>query len=93
MTSAEVLSIIGALTTSIVTIITALRVGGLKTQVNESVYRQDKTADDVKEKLAEIHTLTNSNLTQVHSDLEMANDQIKELQKLVASLQRKVKNQ
>jgi len=43
-------------------------------------------ADTIIEKAAEIHTLTNSNLSKVTAALEVANEKIQGLEKLMASM-------
>jgi hypothetical protein len=48
--------------------------------------RNGKKSDIIIEKAAEIHTLTNSNLSKLTSQLEVANSKITGLERLVASL-------
>jgi len=51
-----------------------------------AAWRNGRKADTTAGKIAEIHVLTNSNLTTVKADLALANLRIGELQRLVASL-------
>lgn len=46
----------------------------------------DKKADDLVKKTDEIHVLANSNLAKVTASLELANEKINGLEKLVTSL-------
>ncbi len=48
--------------------------------------RNSRKTDTVIEKAAEIHTLTNSNLSKVTTALEVANEKIEGLQRLVAQI-------
>lgn len=47
--------------------------------------RNSRKSDVIIEKAAEIHTLTNSSLSKVQSSLEVANEKILGLEKLIAA--------
>jgi ethanolamine utilization microcompartment shell protein EutS len=93
LTATEITGLIAQVTTSVVAIIAAwaaFKAGNKAAETGAKVETLQKSTDvaakssDVK--LGEIHQLTNSNLTSVKSDLEMANKKINELQEMVVKL-------
>lgn len=89
--AAGLVLVIGALAAGIVSIITAfskMKLDLLKGQedLNMKADKADSKADQIIEKAAEIHMLTNSNLSKVTESLNVALEKISGLEKMVASL-------
>jgi len=84
--SIAIAALITAVFTGVVNIITALRAERKVDKVSEKTDKVNDKADVIIEKAGEIHTLTNSNLQKVTAALEVANEKIINLEKLVSEL-------
>jgi hypothetical protein len=91
--AAAIVTVLTALGVLVVTIINAksaaderhdARVSRIK--VEATTVNTNAKADTIIEKASEIHTLTNSNLSKVTEALEVANEKIEGLQKLVGQM-------
>lgn len=89
--AAGLVLVIGALAAGVVLVINALakmKLDVLKGQeeINKTARSTEHKADQIIEKAAEIHTLTNSNLSKVTASLDVALEKIAGLEKMVVSL-------
>ncbi|MEP7304222.1 MAG: hypothetical protein ABJA98_01765 [Acidobacteriota bacterium] len=91
--AAAIVTVIAALVGGLVSVINAVssagdrRAGRMeRAALLATTKNTDQKADTIIEKATEIHTLTNSNLSKVTTALELANERIHGLEKLMAAM-------
>lgn len=86
MTDATIITIVTSVLAAIVPTIAAMAALQQSKKNAETAEKSDKKVEAVAEKIVEIHTATNGNLSKVTTALDVANQKIDGLQVLVATL-------
>lgn len=91
--TASIVTVIGVLTTSIVTVINAVAskrdrraARESRTTLAQTAASTDHKADTIISKATEIHSVTNGTLSKLQAQLELKQDKILALEKLVSTL-------